>query len=353
MDGSWGIRSNKWTTYGGATSDGCQILFTLFADKDPRYVRASLKNLEFLRKNMRGGLIGYGPQHWEVFNTPPCIYPTFTKAKNLAFAYDQESQASRIWSQLPTEKTGWMKYFTTLDVVLTRTKNLMATITGYGYEDHAGRSKSKYMYRPTGGAMSNLWVQGHGFLQASSVTVYSRPEPMSFPEAPGIRSLTPRIEYTDSLGYFTNLFEFDSRMETKKAPGKYQVSATGELKDKNWLCGGVGYTITHTFTDTYVEKRIKLVFHDSWPTVHLVEPIIQYEGMRFEQPDPLRVRILTSTKKFEIRVVKGKAEVLAGKDKDKYWSVYPALKAFPIELLVAPPSDGFVTEITYRLSIVD
>ena len=169
LDNSWGIRSNKWTTYGGVTSDGCQVLFSLFADEDPRYATASLKNLEFLRTNMKNGIIGYGPQHWEIFDTPPCIYPTFTKAKNLALAYELENRETRKLPPLPTQVTGWMRYFKTLDVAQVRTGQFMATLTAYGYEDHAAKAKSKYMYRPSGGTISNLWVQDHGFLQASSV----------------------------------------------------------------------------------------------------------------------------------------------------------------------------------------
>ena len=58
IDGSWGIRSNKWTTYGSMTADGCQILFGLFATEDPRYGTAALKNLYYLRKMMKDGIIG-------------------------------------------------------------------------------------------------------------------------------------------------------------------------------------------------------------------------------------------------------------------------------------------------------
>ncbi len=58
----------------------------------------------------------------------------------------------------------------------------------------------------------NLWVRGHGFLQVSSQTLYKRWEPMHFPQMGGILPLTSRIEYEDSLGYFTNLYEFDARL---------------------------------------------------------------------------------------------------------------------------------------------
>jgi hypothetical protein len=312
-------------------------------------------NLEFLRTNMKGGIIGYGPQHWEIFDTPPCIYPTFTKAKNLALAHELEHRETRKLSPLPTQVTGWMRYFKTLDVAQVRTGQIMATLTAYGYEDHAARAKSKYMYRPSGGTISNLWVQDHGFLQASSVTEYSRPEPMTFPEAPGIRCLTPRIEFTDTNGYFTNLFDFDGRLEADSAragSGSFHLTAAGELKDRNWLLGGVGYRFIYQFTDTFVRKSLRLTYHDAMPTVHIVEPIIDYKGMVFTQVDGRTIRILAGRNVFEFKVAAGTAELRLGFERSKYRAPFPALKACPIELLVPPPVEGFTREVSYTISLL-
>jgi hypothetical protein len=355
MDGSWGIRSNKWTAYGGATSDGCQVLFSLFASDDPRYGTAALKNLQFVRGCMKEGMVGYGPHHWQIFTTSPCIYPTFAKAKNLAMAHALETGVVRAGKPLPSEETGWMRRFPTLNVVQVRTAEMMATVTAYGYKDQRGGAKSKYMYRPSGGAASNLWVVGHGFLQASSVTIYSRPEPMHFPEAPGIRSLTSRIEYSDSLGYFTNLFEFDGRIETETRSHKrrqYVVRTTGELKDKNWLPGGIGYQLEHAFTDHEVRRTVRLIYHDAFQTVRIVEPIIDYPGMTYAFTGPRTVRITAGNRLFEFALVSGDAELKIGEDRKSFWAPYPALKAFPIELVVAPPAIGYEREVSYRLTVI-
>ena len=354
MDASWGIRSNKWTTYGGATSDGCQVLFALYSDEDPCYASASLKNLQFLRQSIKDGIVGYGPQHWEIFNTPPCIYPTFAKAKNLAMAYELESKEIREVGILPTEKIGWIKLFKTLDVVQVRTKNFMATITSYGYEDYKYKSKSKYMYRPSGGTISNLWVKGYGFLQASSVTEYSRPEPMHFPEAPGIKSLTPRIEYTDSLGYFTNLFEFDSRIEIEELnEDRFKITTAGELKDKNWLFGGVSYKIDYLFSDSKLDKEIILTYHDAWPEIEIIEPIINWNGMIFHQIDDRTILIAGKNKKFEFKLTGENGRLYIGKDTEKYWAPYPALKAYPLIISVPKPVEGFIQRLKYSIRIID
>lgn len=355
LDGSWGIRMNKWTMFGSATSDGCQGLFSLFSDDDDRYAAASYKNLQFLRTNiLPDGLIGYGPQYAELFNKPPCIYPTFTKAKNLALAWSLEHKTTRRLAPIPTQLTGWAKHWPTLDVVQVRTKNFMATITGYTYKDLAAGAKSKYMYRPTGGTLSYLWAKDFGAVQASSATVYSRPEPMSFPEAPGIITITPRIEYTDSLGYFTNLFEYDSKIQlNKKAADQFVVTATGELKDKNWFGGGVGYRLDYLFTDQYIEKTVKLTWHDAWPEVSIIEPFVQPKGMVIRQVDPKTIVFRSGKKSFRFRITSGAATIVAGEGAEHYWAPYPALKAYPLRIVLKPAPGTFQRSITYRLELLD
>lgn len=353
MDGSWGIRSNKWTTYGGATSDGCQVLFTLYADDDPSYVTASIRNLEFLRKNIENGFVGYGPHYWKLFDKPPCIYPTFAKAKNLALAYELEKNERRPTALLPTEKVGWIKRFKTLDVVEVRTKNFLSTVTAYRYKDISGGVKSKYMYRPSGGAISNLWLKDHGFLQASSQTEYSRPEPMHFPEVGQIKSLTPRIEFADPNGYFTNLFEYDAILDTRIFGGnRFEVTTLGELKDKKWLHGGVGYKMSYVFSDYSLKKSITLYYRDAKPVITIVEPFIHYDGMTFEKVDSKTVSIRSKNAKVKFSILSGEVDLLVGREMEKYWSPYPALRAFPIELVVKPPDQGFQQTVVYEISVV-
>lgn len=354
MDNSWGIRANKWTTYGGATSDGCQILFSLYADEDPKYGSASLKNLQYLRKNiLPNGLLAYGPQHQEVMSHPPCIYPTFTKAKNLALAYELETKEIRDLSRLPTEATGWLKQFKTVNVMQVRTENFMATITAYGYKDYKVGAKSKYMYRPAGGAISNLWVKDHGYLTASSVTEYSRPEPMSFPEAPDIKCLTPRIEFADSLGYFTNLFDFDCRMGARELEKqRFEIKVDGELKDKNWLAAGLGYSMKYLFSDSSLVKTVSLIYHDAWPQViKIIEPIVNYPGSVFTKVNDHTVLISAGDKKFRFKLLSGDAVLNVGRDAEHYWAPYPALKAFPLELEIKVPLNGFRQEIQYEIVV--
>jgi hypothetical protein len=352
IDGSWGIRSNKWTTYGSATADGCQILFSLFTGEDPRYRTAALRNLRYLRKMMRDGIVGYGPHYWRLFDTPPCIYPTFARAKNLALAIEFGDQSVGPTSPLPTDRAGYVRHFPTVDVAQVRTGNFMATVTAYRYKDVRKSVNSKYMYRPTGGSLCNLWVAGHGFLQTSSQTKYTRSEPMHFPEAPGIQCLTPRIEFTNEAGYFTNLYEYDGRLAWEQDNRTTSFFTTGELKDENWWEGGVGYHWTHRFSDDRLEKSVLLKFHGKPESVRIVEPIVEQLGMTFRQTDANTILMEGGKRTFQFRLLDGSATLELGTDADKYWSPFPSLKCFPIEIVVASPTDGSSQSVRYEISLM-
>jgi hypothetical protein len=354
LDASWGIRSNKWTTFGSATSDGCQVLFTLFADDKPYYATAAYKNLLYLRSNITHGFIGYGPQYSEVFNKPPCVYPTFTKAKNLALAYTLESKSSYVLAPLPTDVVGWSKYFPTVQVAEVRTRKFMVTIPAYRYKDLEKKDKSKYMFRPTGGSISNLWVEGYGLLQASSQTFYFRWEPMSFPVVDTVICLTPRIEFRSGKQYFTNLFEFDGVMSTsQRSDGPYVVSTLGELRDKQWMSGGIAYKLTHTIGDKSIVKTVDLTYHDAAEAVQIVEPFIQWAGMTVTKVDEKTVLIKSPKGQFELKIIEGDARLVLGREAAHYWFPYPALKAYPVELVVEKPLTGYRRSISYQISVVE
>ena len=217
-DGSWGVRSSKWTTYGSFTADGCQVLFSLYSADEPVYRTAALANLQYAMSMRENGLLTYGPEYGEIFSHPPCIYPTFCRAKNLALAIVYGDQTSGQTPTLPTQKVGWCKHFKTIDVVLVRTKNFMATVTGYRYKDVRQGADFKYMHRPSGGSITNLWVPDYGYLQASGQTEYHRWE-FNYPESPDSLTITPRIEFSDSNAYYTNLYDFDAHLELSRQMG--------------------------------------------------------------------------------------------------------------------------------------
>jgi hypothetical protein len=349
VDGSWGIRSNKWTCFGGATSDGIQVLCSLLGNQDPGFYTVSARNLEYLKTCMKNGLVGYGPMHWDIMHDDPCIYPTFAKAKNLAMALAYLEKDPPEYPGLPNDQSG-LTIFPTLNLATIRTKNFCATVTAYGYKDPKG-SESKYMFRPTGGAISNLWLAGWGYLTASSQTEYHRWEPMHFPEADTLKSLTPRIEFTNENGYFTNLFEFDATVFFEKNGSSITAEVYGELKNREQKEGGIGYSYRYTFEDDCVTKEIHLRFHAVRDTVIIVEPFIFHPQMQFVQVNEKTVLVSNGNQKIEMLITGGLASLSTGEDTEHYWWPYPALRAFPVTLRVIPDESTLESTVKYRFRL--
>jgi hypothetical protein len=349
-DGSWGVRASKWTTYGSVTADGCQILFSLYSQDNPVYRKAALENLNYLM-TMRdeNGLITYGPNYPEMYDTSPCNYPTFCRAKNLGMAIIYGDQTEGELKDIPTQEIGWMKYFKTMDLALVRTKNFMATVTGYRYKDIRRGADFKYMHRPSGGSITNLWVKDYGYLQASSQTEYHIWE-MHYPDAENSLSITPRIEFQDTNALYTNLYEFDAHMEAAKKDDCYEVTAFGELKDRNRWEGGVAYTLTHKIYDDYIEKNIKLRFHGQKPLVKIIEPFIQNKDTKFVRVNDKTVNINGGERQFTFELL-GKYDLELGTDEERYAQPFPALKGYPVIINVQPGEDSFIEEVSYRIRI--
>lgn len=349
-DGSWGVRSSKWTTFGSFTADGCQILFGLYSQNNPVYRNAAIANLAYLMKMRNNGLITYGPNYYEMFKDPPCIYPTFCRAKNLALAILYGDQTEGKIESLPTQKINWIKYFKTLDVVLVRTENFMATITGYRYKDIRRGAEFKYMFRPSGGSITNLWVKDYGHIQASSQTKYHKWE-MNYPIVDSSITITPRIEFTDSITYYTNLYEFDSYVNTSEDNGFFSVETIGELKDKNRWEGGVAYNLVHKITDNFIEKSIRLRFHGRKPLIKIIEPFIQNENTLFNRINEHTIEITDGKIAFLFELLTKEYPIEIGTDEKYYKQPFPSLKGYPVIIKVKPQKNSFIEEVKYRLSI--
>lgn len=350
-DGSWGVRASKWTTYGSVTADGCQILFSLFSENNPVYRNAALLNLNYLMK-MRNdkGLLTYGPHFSHVYNEQPCNYPTFCRAKNLAMAIVYGDQTEGELQKIPTQEIGWLKNFKTMDLTLVRTENFMTTITGYRYKDIRRGADFKYMYRPSGGSITNLWVKDYGYLQASNQTEYHIWE-MHYPNANNSLSITPRIELEDSNGLYTNLYEFDSHMETSTKENYYEVTAMGELKDRNRWEGGVAYVLTHKIYDDYIEKNVKLRFHGNKTDVKIIEPFVQNENTKFVRVDDKIINIDGGKREFSFELLNDNYQIELGTKEERYVQPFPSLKGYPIIVNVQPDDTSFVKEVSYRIKL--
>jgi hypothetical protein len=353
IDGSWGTRCYKWTTYGSKTADGTQILFSLLAKDDPRYRTAAWRNLEYLRTMMKNGLIGSGPQFIEMSKEAPCNYPTFARAKNLALAAEFGDKSDGALALLPSDQVGTSRFYPTVNVAYARTENFYVGISGYEYIDQMNWGQGRYSQFPSGGSACNIWVKGFGLLQTSSPTRYVRGEVIHMPDIKDtIRCFTPRIEYSDSGRYYTNLYERSGLMSfQKERDGSFSSAYTGELKNEKHLPGGVGYKLNHRIGKASVQKSVELRYHDGTPEIAIVEPVVYEEGMQVSQVDPGTVRIKYATREFLLKIEQGNVRIELGKELNRYWQPFPAMRCYPIILRVDPPKRPFEDE-NFKQTIV-
>ncbi len=352
IDGSWGSRGYKWTSYGSKTADGSQVTFSMWADKDPRYQTAALKNLEYLKLSIKDGLVGYGPHIWAMPGKLPNIYPTFARAKNLAMAIEFGRHQLGETPPLVTESGDFLQHFPSLNLAMVGTENFMATISAYDYVDFTDWGEGKYTHFPRGGAMCNLYVKDMGFLTTASQTHYSRGEPIHMPPVEDILPLTPRIEFENENGYFTNLYDTYADLEIIENGPRKKIQVSGKLSDMKYYPGGVAYRILYDLGDRDVRKTISLRYHDRFPDVRILEPIVKHEGIRVTQKDTNTIHI-DGARQLELTLDSGKANIALGDNADQFWYPFPGMRAIPIVMEVDTPEGEHFREITYTYHLLD
>lgn len=355
IDGSWGSRCYKWTTFGSKTADGSQILFSLFADEDHRYATASNRNLNYLRTMIKDGLIGNGPHFWDIMPDKLCNYPTFARAKNLALSIFYTDKSEFDVTPIPSDISGWYQFYPTVNTLVARSKNFMTTISAYGYKDLTNTNNGQYNQHPTGGSTCNIWLKDFGFLQTSSQTKYIRGETVHMPiMSDTVIALTPRIEFTNENGYFTNLYEFEGRVKVGDAEnGLVKIKTVGELKNEQWFQGGVGYSLEHLITDNYIEKTVRIFFHDRNPEVKIIEPFVESEGTEIQIISKKKAIIKGMKVNVMFELISDDFELSIADNADRYLFPFPAMKCFPIVIKVNKPLSGYEQEIKYRISLAE
>ena len=347
LDGSAGTRSNKWTIYGSGTSDGPHPLFAMLSASHPEYISAAVRNIGRISDCFSScGLLGMGPDYDNICREEPCIYPTFTKAKSMAMAMLWLARDSDASAPLPTD-VDTLVFRRSIGTAVVRKGPFCATVTAYGYKSSDGVN-SKNMFRPTGGAMSALWIEGMGLVQASSQTEYHRWEPMSFPEMGEITPLTPRIEIVREGCLYTNLFEFDARVSARQTDGKTVCSVSGSLKDREQKSSGVSYSLDYIFEEEALTKIYTLWQHSCTEPVQIVEPVVYDEGLGVAiAKDGSWGELSREGRRLRISV-SGGTLTADWKGLENCHQIYPSLRALP--LVIAPDMDGSKQiRISYRV----
>lgn len=341
LDASAGIRSNKWTIYGSGTSDGCHPLFALLSGENPAYITAAVRNIRLMYSCFTGcGLLGPGPGHDRVMAAPPCIYPTFAKAKSLAMAISWVAEDRDTLAPLPLDKD-YDVFYPSLGISIVRKGAFCGTVSAYNYKAKNGPN-SKYMHRPAGGAMTALWVDGFGLLQASSQTEYHRWEPMSFPELSYIpRPLTPMISQECGDGEYTNLYDFDA-VGVHESGDEVLVSVTGQLKNREYKKCGTAFRISYRFCADSLVKSYDVRRQTSEGPVRIIEPLV--DNGRFSLEDDRTLRVERPGGAVALRCRGAKFSI----DHDAAWRyahVFPSLRCLP---LVIEPDGPFELIYTFE-----
>jgi hypothetical protein len=274
LDNSWGSRSYKWTMLDGKTVHGPAMTYLLLAHLDSAFLLALNRHLDYLEQRLRNGIIGTGPH---CYKNPhyrhACAHPTFSHACGLAsgLMYNRLLGALPPVDQgrLPCDETPWSRQFRSVNVVLHRSKRMMATLSG------SAHSWSKDRFHPTipsGGGVSYLWGAGYGPIQVGSQQNYQRVEPANMPESfdkPG--NLTPRVDYHSRNGtLFSSAFERDTRITLQN---DFRSLSEGRLKSLEGVECGIAYKILYEFCDSGVKKIYELIGRwESW--VFIREPVI-------------------------------------------------------------------------------
>ncbi len=337
LDASMGLRSSKWSVWGSATADGCAPLWPFLAKEDPEWDELIVRNIRKMRSCItRSGLLAPGPDYDNIRDVLPCLYYTFTKAKGLAMAL---AWAPEVWESdtIATEPKDTLILFPSLRTVIIRKGTFQGTVTAYSYK--AKKAHSKFMQRPSGGAMSLLWAEGFGLVQAGSQTEYHRWED-SFPWMPATLPLTPRIETSLEGGTYTNLYDFDATLNVRQ---DYGCSVSGQLKNEAREDCGIAYNIHYSFTGEGLVKEYQI----RGGPARIVEPLIlngeegyincDGEVVRFERGDGLLILAREGAGKLRIDTV----------STHLYKQIYPAFRAIPIVLDL--PGQESTTRIRFSI----
>jgi hypothetical protein len=349
IDDSWGTRSFKWILESGTkTAPGVHLALALLADQDPSFVRAGQLALAFLRgwRDTNGWLV-YGPDAFEHSDSnPPDNYSTFARAQSIATAVELGVATSASpTAPVPSDTTGWFKYFPTVKTGVVRTDDVMATVTAYG-------SIASYPRESVvrGGSVSALWFSGYGttgFLQVSSQAIYTRIEALHFPIEGALLPLTPRIETTTGT-YSTNVFDDSATLSLAQATGGTQATATGVLRDVNGVSAGTQFSWDYEFDASSYTKQAQV---SSAAGVVVVEPFVDLPGNQYALVGSDTFQITTASGgvwQVKMGASSGPYVLSAGSDQSKYWSPFPGFQCYP---LVIAPGAGVTGSWTVKYTV--
>jgi hypothetical protein len=356
VDNSWGTRSYKWTYESGTkTAPGVYFTFALLADKDPSFVSAERRCLDYLIDDaVHDGIVMTGPhadQHASV--SPPCLYSTFARAQSIAMAlvYAPKKIADVTPALFRGQQKEWVRFFPTVNVTILRTDRVMATVSAYGAVARYGRGQVS-----RGGAITNLWIEGYGrsgLVQASSVSNYRREEDIHMPVESALLPLTSRAECTIDGVYYATLYETEGKMSVTQNADSIEVATTGRLRSVTGATSDVEYRLAHRFLGDHITNE--WVFKSPRARcIRIVEPFVRDPDLKVEQTDSRHAIFDRGGKErwvFAVEKSPANCGLSCGRDAGHYWSPFPSVNGYPVDItLTTAPNQPMLVRTSFAPS---
>ncbi len=236
-DNSWGSRADKWSYWGGRTSDGAQVGLCLLAAYDPMFAEAAQRNFELYEECSSDGFL-YGGKMYIEAEEDPCVHHSFCHAKALCAMIDLGFQYQQKVT-LPREKEYGLKTFPSVQISLIAKGDWRATVNGSDAVV-AGSGKAT-----TGGSVSLLWNNKIGPVFAATMAKYNRGELTNMQLSRHYDEMTcgtPRI----SDGEFESVNDIYAVVASEENDQRIRVTAKGTLRDINFA-GTEAYEIEYLF----------------------------------------------------------------------------------------------------------
>jgi len=351
LDNSIGSRGYKWTLYGSKTTHGSQMALAYGAARDPYLKRVLKLTVKFLNKFVVNGLLTYG------YEVEPsclniCLYPTAIKACNLAFALNYFSEKGLSGERLSTDKTEYVKPFRSLNSIIVRKKSWMATISGCGNSDrYPGTDGLNNFYVPGGGAVTCLYHNKWGLIQAATQLDYQVPELLHVPHVDAnIKSLTPRICIHQGNYLFDNVHSRKVTIKHTAKENRIKILAKGSFvcgSDKT-LRPAAKYSITYFISPDSFKKRYHVELKESFESLEIIEPILLIPDVHIVKNEQklclkrISSYLIIDTCSKNLWMVNGKSE--------KYWCPLPSVRGIPIIFKLQNPGKIEIeASITFRV----
>lgn len=328
LNTGWGAGAAQTSPVGQFDGWGSQAAFALFSKTDSRFYAAATRNLTYVSRNIFSETMSvtHLPHIRRAFGLAltlflPATYPSETKV-------------------LPADIVGWFRHFKSQNLVVIRTANYMATVSGYAFAENELRSG--------GGNLAALWCKEAGLLQIASPNYNA--VPANHPgESVGRLAFGARIEGFQNEERFSNLHDLDCRLKSRQTGWQnFQVRVAGELKSEVQNPSGVRYLLDYTFSVNGIQKDLRLNYSGKKTEVEIVEPFLVNTGTEVIQNNLQSVVIKNPKGAWRLQIEGGSGEFKID-DRRKDAGPLPEPQVASIVIKLPKGKKGDRQRLIYRL----